>query len=157
MNAAGAASLWIMTEAEREDGWCDSGHAFVGREVVRSTSTTEQSIGTIYAWLAPTVEDPYIDETTGKAAPLFKVRFTVGELDGDVEDLELRDVVESLVTVTSVPPAKKRKTKDEAPATKEKPKEEPEEPEEPEEEDDSESDAPREDEGGEDDDSDFDE
>ena len=78
-------ALWQMSRAEKEEGWTDEGHAFVGREVVRSTSATAQSVGTIYCWLPPTVEDCYADED-GKPAPLFKVRFLVGELDGDVED-----------------------------------------------------------------------
>ena len=76
-------ALWQMSRAEKEEGWTDEGHAFVGREVVRSTSATAQSVGTIYCWLPPTVEDCYEDED-GKPAPLFKVRFLVGELDGDV-------------------------------------------------------------------------
>ena len=89
-------ALWQMSRAEKDEGWTDEGHAFVGREVVRSTSATAQSVGTIYCWLPPTVEDCYEDED-GKPAPLFKVRFLVGELDGDVEDLDIRQVVESLV------------------------------------------------------------
>ena len=75
-------ALWQMSRAEKDEGWTDEGHAFVGREVVRSTSATAQSVGTIYCWLPPTVEDCYEDED-GKPAPLFKVRFLVGELDGD--------------------------------------------------------------------------
>ena len=50
-------ALWQMSRAEKDEGWTDEGHAFVGREVVRSTSATAQSVGTIYCWLPPTVED----------------------------------------------------------------------------------------------------
>ena len=101
----GSGALWQMSRAEREEGWRDEGHAFVGREVVRSTSATAQSVGTLYCWLPPTVEDCYEDED-GKPAPLFKVRFLVGELDGDVEDLDIRQVVESMVTESVLrPPA----------------------------------------------------
>ena len=68
----------LADEPRRKDeGWTDEGHAFVGREVVRSTSATAQSVGTIYCWLPPTVEDCYEDED-GKPAPLFKVRFWWG-------------------------------------------------------------------------------
>ena len=100
-------ALWQMSRAEKDEGWTDEGHAFVGREVVRSTSATAQSVGTIYCWLPPTVEDCYEDED-GKPAPLFKVRFLVGELDGDVEDLDIRQVVESLVTESVLRPPPRR-------------------------------------------------
>ena len=113
-------ALWQMSRAEKDEGWTDEGHAFVGREVVRSTSATAQSVGTIYCWLPPTVEDCYEDED-GKPAPLFKVRFLVGELDGDVEDLDIRQVVESLVTESVLrPPAPAPK-----PKAKAKPKKRP--------------------------------
>ena len=116
--ATKSGALWQMSRAERDEGWTDEGHAFVGREVVRSTSATAQSVGTIYCWLPPTVEDCYVDED-GKPAPLFKVRFLVGELDGDVEDLDIRQVVESLVTESVLrPPAP-------APKPKAKPKKRP--------------------------------
>ena len=109
--ATKSGALWQMSRAEKEEGWTDEGHAFVGREVVRSTSATAQSVGTIYCWLPPTVEDCYEDED-GKPAPLFKVRFLVGELDGDVEDLDIRQVVESLVTESVLrPPPPKPKAK----------------------------------------------
>ena len=101
--ATKSGALWQMSRAEKDEGWTDEGHAFVGREVVRSTSATAQSVGTIYCWLPPTVEDCYEDED-GKPAPLFKVRFLVGELDGDVEDLDIRQVVESLVTESVLRP-----------------------------------------------------
>jgi len=113
----GKTGLWQMCDSEREEGWSDSGSAFLGREVCRSTSTTAQSIGVIYCWLPPTVDDPYVDDA-GAPAPLFKVRFLVGELDGDVEDLELRQVVESLVTVP-VLEKKKKPAKRKAPAPEE--------------------------------------
>ena len=103
-------ALWQMSRAEKDEGWTDEGHAFVGREVVRSTSATAQSVGPIYCWLPPTVEDCYEDED-GKPAPLFKVRFLVGELDGDVEDLDIRQVVESLVTESVLRPPEPPKPK----------------------------------------------
>ena len=53
--ATKSGALWQMSRAEKEEGWTDEGHAFVGREVVRSTSATAQSVGTIYCWLPPTV------------------------------------------------------------------------------------------------------
>ena len=106
-------ALWQMSRAEKDEGWTDEGHAFVGREVVRSTSATAQSVGTIYCWLPPTVEDCYEDED-GKPAPLFKVRFFVGELDGDVEDLDIRQVVESLVTESVLRPPEPPKPKPKA-------------------------------------------
>ena len=112
-------ALWQMSRAEKDEGWTDEGHAFVGREVVRSTSATAQSVGTIYCWLPPTVEDCYEDED-GKPAPLFKVRFLVGELDGDVEDLDIRQVVESLVTESVLRPPEPPK-----PTAKPKPKKSP--------------------------------
>ena len=105
--ATKSGALWQMSRAEKDEGWTDEGHAFVGREVVRSTSATAQSVGTIYCWLPPTVEDCYEDED-GKPAPLFKVRFLVGELDGDVEDLDIRQVVESLVTESVLRPPPRR-------------------------------------------------
>ena len=114
-------ALWQMSRAEKDEGWTDEGHAFVGREVVRSTSATAQSVGTIYCWLPPTVEDCYEDED-GKPAPLFKVRFLVGELDGDVEDLDIRQVVESLVTESVLrPPAPAPKPKPKAKKKEQKP------------------------------------
>ena len=93
--ATKSGALWQMSRAEKDEGWTDEGHAFVGREVVRSTSATAQSVGTIYCWLPPTVEDCYEDED-GKPAPLFKVRFLVGELDGDVEDLGEHEMAAAL-------------------------------------------------------------
>ena len=38
--ATKSGALWQMSRAEKEEGWTDEGHAFVGREVVRSTSAT---------------------------------------------------------------------------------------------------------------------
>ena len=67
MNAGGGA--WLLSESEREDGW-STDHAFLGREVARSTSETEESRGTIYGFLPATADDPYVAED-GKPAPLF--------------------------------------------------------------------------------------
>ena len=39
-------------------------------------------------------DDIMAEDEDGKPAPLFKVRFLVGELDGDVEDLDIRPDVQ---------------------------------------------------------------
>ncbi|KAJ1463258.1 hypothetical protein M885DRAFT_610273 [Pelagophyceae sp. CCMP2097] len=93
------------------EGWRVD-HAFVGRDVIRSTGETDESRGTIFAWLPSTVDDAFVD-SNGVAVPLFKVRFDSGDLAGGGEDLEISDVVASLVTVPAkIPPKAKAKAAD---------------------------------------------
>lgn len=83
-----------------DEGWTTRGHHFIGRRVERSHDGDDgetQSRGTIEAWLPPVVDDPFVDGKTGKPAPLFKVLFDDGELAGELEDLEEREVEESLI------------------------------------------------------------
>mmetsp|Transcript_17095 Transcript_17095/g.25765 ORF Transcript_17095/g.25765 Transcript_17095/m.25765 type:complete len:820 (+) Transcript_17095:4653-7112(+) len=76
------------------DGWLVEDHSMIGQRVIRTVD--ENTIPAIVvAWLPSTVVDPFLDDD-GVAVPLFKIRYVGGELDGDLEDLELCELMESL-------------------------------------------------------------
>jgi len=86
----------IPTAVVDDPDWRSSGHPFIGHRVARRSEDGLVSFGPVTYWLPPTVADPFVD-ASGKAAPLFKITFTEGDLVGDSEDLELNDVSECLV------------------------------------------------------------
>ncbi|KAJ1459926.1 hypothetical protein M885DRAFT_510377 [Pelagophyceae sp. CCMP2097] len=85
------------------DEWELEGSEYIGMRIVRSHSEgrrDEFSYGGVIAWLDADASD-FIPPGGAEPVALFRVRFDVGELDGDVEDLEFDEVEESLLVEES--------------------------------------------------------
>ena len=88
------------TRRARAEGWRVEGSQYLGRTVRRSVldasgQATLHSDGTVRGWLDASRSD-YADGS-GKPAALWHVYFSTGDLEGDEEDLELNELVASLV------------------------------------------------------------
>ena len=88
------------TRRARSEGWRVEGSEYLGRSVRRSVldasgKPVSQSEGCVRGWLDSSRSD-YVDGE-GKPAALWHVYFSSGELEGDEEDLELSELLESLV------------------------------------------------------------
>ena len=88
------------------DVWRVDGSEYVGRTVRRSVlddagQVASHSDGLVAGWLDDTASD-YVD-AAGNAAALWHVTLETGELAGDEEDLELHEVLESLVPLEAAP------------------------------------------------------
>ena len=81
---------------QRANGWRTDGHAFIGRKTVRFYGEHDveehMSPAVVMAWLPATVKDPFID-SAGQPADLFRVLFQDGELRGEIEDVEARELL----------------------------------------------------------------
>ena len=88
------------TARARADGWRVEGSEYLGRTVRRTVLdagglVTSHSDGVIRGWLDASRSD-YVDDN-GKPAALWHVYLATGELAGDEIDLELHEVMDSLV------------------------------------------------------------
>ena len=91
------------TARARADGWRVEGSEYLGRTVRRTVLdatglVTSHSDGVIRGWLDASRSD-YVDDN-GKPAALWHVYLATGELAGDEIDLELHEVIDSLVPAT---------------------------------------------------------
>lgn len=90
-------------ESEFEPTWRSEGSEYLNRDVIRTIlDTRETSQGRVVGWLGADESD-FVDKH-GKPAPLWRIHYHAGELKGDFEDLELTELLESLVPLN-----KKRK------------------------------------------------
>lgn len=88
------------TRRARSEGWRVEGSEYLGRSVRRSVldatgKPISHSEGCVRGWLDASRSD-YVDGE-GRPAALWHVYFASGELEGDEEDLELSELLESLV------------------------------------------------------------
>ena len=86
--------------AREAEGWRVEGREYLGRSVRRSVldatgKPISQSEGCVRGWLDASRSD--YNDSEGKPAALWHVYFSSGELEGDEEDLELSELLESLV------------------------------------------------------------
>ena len=83
---------------ETEPAWRRDGHRYVGLRIARSHESEDGDVATsaalVVGWLSADESD-FVDDD-GVAAPLFRVRYEDGELEGDEEDLEEHEVAASL-------------------------------------------------------------
>jgi len=87
-----------------DDGWWTTGSEYIGRKVRRSVydemgEIVSYSDGIVTGWLPADFSD-YLDLNNEPAA-LYHIRLDSGELAGDCEDLELAEILASLITLES--------------------------------------------------------
>jgi hypothetical protein len=88
------------TAAAADDEWRVEGHAWLGRTIRRTTYAPDgvTAVGSadalVIGWL-DVPEADFISPATGEPAALWRVRYVTGKVKGDVEDLEVADMLAS--------------------------------------------------------------